>query len=282
MAYHRAMELLAALPDGGGPDATPEKRARERARTMGEATEYMGGSGTHITDYDPETGKYGPARYERRHGEGPPKEVVDRWVAAFNSGARVLDIAKESGYPYLTVQNEISKHPDKARGGESAVLMTVWLTDDLAKRVDMAKGDEPTSRFVLRLLERGINRGGYAKAARLRAAATEAEVDRWVRMYGRGLSPAQIAEAVGAYPKDVSIALRSRLNMGPSTRGVKRDGTPRKLTVRMPLWLKNLLDAAAEYAGVSRGKVMQTLLGRELGREVMQTLLGRELDRAGA
>lgn len=239
MAYHRAIVLLAALP-----------------------AEYMGGSRTHVTDYDPETGKYGPARYERRRGEGPPKDVADRWVTMFNSGARVLDIAKEFGYPYLAVQNEIAKHPAKARGAESAVLMTVWLTDDLVERVERAKGDEPASRFVLRLLERGVNRGGYAKAA-----AAEAEVDRWVRMRGRGLSPAQIAEAVGEYPRDVSTALRDRLDMGPSTRGKSGDGVSRKLTVRMPLWLRNLLDAAAEYAGATRLKIMRTLLGRELARE---------------
>jgi len=238
MAYHRVMAMLAALP-----------------------AEYMGGSRTHVTDYDPETSAYGSARYERRRGEAPPKEAADRWVAMFNSGASVLDIANKAGYPYLTVQNEIAKHPAKTRGGESTVLMTVHLTDDLAKRVEMAKGEEPTSRFVLKLLERGVVGGGYAKAAGVASSPTEAEADRWERMHGRGLSPAQIAEAVGRYPREVSLALRKRLGLAPTA---PRGGVPRKLTVRMPVRLLNLLDAAARRARATRAKVMQALLGREL------------------
>jgi len=225
--------------------------------------EYMGGGLTHLTDFDPESGEYGAGRYERRRGEGPPQEAVDSWVAMFNMGAQVLEIAQKSGYPYLTVQNEIAKHPGKSRGRESTVPMSVHLTDDLAERVEKARDDEPRSKFVLQLLETAISGPAHAKAAA--KAPTDAEVDRWLRMHGRGMSFSQIAEAVGRYPRDVSGALRARLGLEP--RKKRRKGTPRKtVSVRMPLWLKNLLDAAAEAAGTTRAKLMQALVGRELDR----------------
>lgn len=223
--------------------------------------EYMSGGGTHITDYDPESGEYGDARYERRRGDAPTKGTVDSWVAMHNSGVRTLDIAKGSGYPFRTVENEIAKHP----GGRGTVLMSVHLTEELAERVDTARGGEAASKFILKLLERGVTDSGYAKAAgRRRKPPTADERDRWRRMRGRGLSNSQIAEAVGEGPDRVYDAI------GPQDRAERKErpGPQRKLSVRMPLWLKNLLDAAAETAGTTRAKLMRALIGRGLERAV--------------
>jgi len=220
-------------------------------------TEYMGGGATHITDYDPESGDYGSARYERR--ESPPAEEVDRWVIMFNSGVPSLEISRRTGYPYLTVQNEIARHPAKSRGAESTVPIAVYLTSDLARRVEEARvPGEPVSKLVLELLERGVG-GERSKAAA--KEPTEAEVGRWVRMHQRGLSPSQIAEAVGRYPREVSKAIRSRTKAKPRRR---TEGTPLKLSLRMPLWLKKLLDAAAKAAGIKFTMLIRNLLDREL------------------
>lgn len=220
-------------------------------------TEYMSGGGTHLTDYDPESKEYGNARYERRHGEAPSKETVDGWVDMHNSGTQTLDIAKGSGYPFHTIYNEIAKHPK----GRASVLTTIRLTEDMAGRVDTARGGEPISKFLLKLLETAISDPGYAKAAGVNP--TKADAGRWLRMRERGLSNSQIAEAVGKHPRYISEAI------GPSRSKTKRTKTkkgPKKVSVRMPLWLKNMLDAAAEAAGITRAKLQQTLIGRGLER----------------
>jgi len=86
-------------------------------------------------------------------------------------------------------------------------------------------------------------------------------VDRWVRMRQRGLNNSQIAEAVGRYPREVSRAVRERLDAKPRRR---TKGTPAKLTLRMPTWLKRMLDNAAEVAETSRNKLMRQILDRAL------------------
>lgn len=240
MAYHRISLLISAA-----------KQA---------PAEYMGAGETHITDFDPESKGIGQARFKRRRKDGPTKEDVDSWVMLFNSGMSSLAISAKVGFPYLTVQNEIAKHPAKSRGAESTVPTAIYLTPELSSRVEDARGDEAISRFILRLLETG------AKAYSARAAAVEplkADVDRWLRMHNRGLDFAQIAEAVGVYPKIVSRALRARLKAEPRKKTEK--GAPRKsVSLRMPVRLKNLLDYAAQVAGTNTTKIIQMILGREL------------------
>jgi len=216
--------------------------------------EYMSGGGTHITDYDPESGEYGDARYERRRGDGPPKGMVDSWVALRNSGVGTLEIAKRFGYPFRTVENEVDKHPK----GKGSVLTSIHLTEDMVDRVDTARGDEPTSKFLLKLLETAVGDPGYAKAAGISPA--KADVDRWLRMRERGLSNSQIAEAVGRHPRYIYMAI------GPQSKakGKAKGKRPKKVTVRMPLWLKNMLDAAADAAGVTRAKLQRALINRGL------------------
>lgn len=219
-------------------------------------TEYMSGGGTHITDYDKESGEYGDARYERRPVDAPPKETVDGWVAMRNSGVRTLDIANGSGYPFHTVDNEIAKHPD----GKASVLTTIRLTEDMAGRVDAARGDEPTSKFLLKLLETAVGGPGYAKAAGINPP--KADTGRWLRMRERGLSNSQIAEAVGRHPRYISEAI------GPSRPKTKKTEQKRekgkKVSVRMPLWLKNMLAAAAEAAGTTSANLQRALIDRGL------------------
>lgn len=217
--------------------------------------EYMSGGETHLTDYDPESEEYGDARYERQQGEAPPKEMVDSWVAMHNSGVRTMDIARGSGYPFYTVDNEIAKHPS----GKGSVLTTIRLTEDLAGLVDVARGDEPTSRFLLKLLETAVSEPGYAKAASGGINPAPADVSRWLRMRERGLSNSQIAEAVGRHPRYISDAIGSSRS---KTKKTKSKG--KKVSVRMPLWLKNMLDAAADAAGITRVKLQQMLIGRAL------------------
>ncbi len=213
--------------------------------------EYMSGGETHLTDYDPESGEYGDARYERRRGDAPPKDMVDSWVAMYNSGVRVLEIARRFGYPFRTVENEIAKHPR----GKGSALTTIHLTEELAERVESARGGEPASRFILKLLETGISDPGYAKAA-----AADADTSRWRRMRERGLSNSQIAEAVGRNPRYIYDAI------GPQSDVEGRTGPQRKVSVRMPLWLKNMLDAAASAANTTRAKLQRALINRGLER----------------
>lgn len=60
------------------------------------------------------------------------------------------------------------------------------------------------------------------------------------------------------YYRDISKAI------GPQRVVKETTEVRRRLTVRIPLWLKNLLDAAAAAASTSRAKVMQSLISKGL------------------